>query len=84
MNVSDGIGLGVSEAEDISVAGFVGVFEAVSVGASRVTVSVAGENAVFVGGSVPAMVGGNEVDVEVQANKVNIHRLGRMSLRLMV
>jgi hypothetical protein len=47
--VLEGNGLGVSEGEAVSVAISVGVSEAVSAGAGGVTVSVMGENAVFVG-----------------------------------
>jgi hypothetical protein len=80
--VSDGKRLGVSDADGVSVAVSVGVFEAVSVGAGIVTVSVTVENAVFVGASIPAEVGGTGGDVEVQANKMIIHRMGRISFRL--
>jgi hypothetical protein len=80
--VLDGKGLGVSEAEGVSVAVSVGVLEEVSVGAGIVTVSVIGENAVCVGGSVPTEVGGIEVAGEVQANELSIHTIGRMSFRL--
>jgi hypothetical protein len=74
--VFDGKGLGVS------VAVSVGVFEAVSLGAGIVTVSVTAENAVFVGGAVPAEVAGTEVAGEAQANEVTIHTIGRMRFRL--
>ena len=60
----------------------VGVLEAVSLGAGIVTVSVTGENAVFVGDAVPAEVGGIEVAGEAQANEVSIHTMVRMSIRL--
>jgi hypothetical protein len=74
--VSDGKGLGVSDADGVSVAVSVGVLEAVSVGAGIVTVSVT------VGDSLATEVEGTEVDVEVQANIVSIHRLGKISFRL--
>jgi hypothetical protein len=79
----DGKGLGVSDADIVSVAVSVGRLEAVSVGMGSVSVSVTGENAVFVEGSIPPEVGGTGEDVEVQANEVSRHRNGRMSFRLM-
>ena len=77
------MGLGVSEAKGVAVAVSVGVLEAVSLGAGIVSVSVTGEKAVFVGGATPE-AGGTEVTGEVQANEVSIHRIGRMSLRLII
>jgi hypothetical protein len=74
--VLDGKGLGVSEAEGVSLAVAVGVLEAISLGAGIVTGSVT------VGGAVPAEVGWTGVDVEMQANAVSIHRIGKMSFRL--
>jgi hypothetical protein len=81
-DVFEGKGLGVSETAAVSVAVCVGVLEAVSLGAGIVSVSLTGENAVFVGVSIPAEVGGTGADVEVHANEVSSHRIGRMSFRL--
>jgi hypothetical protein len=80
--VLDGKGLAVSEAGGVSVAVFVGVLKGVSLRAGIVNVSVTGERAVFVGGAVPAEVGGIEVAGEAQANEMSIHTIGRMSFRL--
>ncbi len=80
--VWEGNGLGVSEGEAVVVALSVGVSEAVSVDAGRVTVSVIGENAVLVGSPVLAEVAGTSVPVELQANAVNINRSRKIRFRL--
>jgi hypothetical protein len=82
-NVLDGIGLAVSDGRGVSVKVLVGVTEAVcvAVGARGVTVSVIGENAVFVGTLVSTNVGGMGVDVKVQANEVTIHKIKKIRFR---
>jgi hypothetical protein len=80
--VLDGNGLGVSEAASVSVAASVGVLKAVSVGTRCVAVSVTGENAVLVGGSVSATVVGVKGEVELQANNARVNRMEKMIFRL--
>jgi hypothetical protein len=53
----------------------------VAVGALKVAVSVTGENAVFVAGSVFPTVAGGKVGVELQASNARIRRIGKMFLR---
>lgn len=79
--ILDGNGLGVSDGEDVSVSITVGVAESVcvAVGAGSVNVSVTDENAVFVGSSVSARVGGTEV--ELQAKEASINKIGKIRLR---
>jgi hypothetical protein len=73
--VLDGNGLAVSEDKGISVNVSVGVTETVSVAPGTKGVSVIGGNDVFVGILVAVRVGGTEVDVNVQANEVRMHKI---------
>ena len=76
-DVLDGNGLAVS----VNVS--VGVTEAVSVGPGTKGVSVTGANDVFAGTMVSTTTGGMGVDVSVQAMDVMMHKIGKLSVRLM-
>lgn len=76
--VLDGMSVGVTEGEGVSVNASVEVAAAVSVEAGSVKVVVP-TGKVFVGGCVPT---GVSVDGELQANKVVINKLDRKSFGL--
>lgn len=71
----DGNGLAVSEARGV------GVTDTVEVPPGASSVSVTEGKDVFVGMAVPTKVGGAGVDVRVQANELNIHKIKNNGLR---
>lgn len=77
-----GSGDGVSVLSGVAVDTSVAVAEIASVGADGVKVLVMDENAVLVGSSVSARVGGTAVEMELQAKETSINRIGKMSFLL--
>jgi hypothetical protein len=80
--VLDGKGFAVSAAIGVSVNVTVGVTEIVGGMVGTTGVSITGENEVFVATLVGTDVGGNGVEVKVQANTVTIKKIRKRGFRL--